>query len=96
MSLPAEEDRAFDVKIASTGAVYVVPPGESVVDVLAGHGIEIETMCTHGLCGTCVTGVLEGEPEHRDFHLTNAERKENRLFMPCCSRSRTPVLVLDL
>lgn len=96
MASSVEGEKAFDVKIASTGAVYTIPPGESVVDVLADHGIEIETMCTHGLCGTCVTGVLDGEPDHRDYHLTNAERQANDRFTPCCSRSRTPLLVLDL
>jgi vanillate monooxygenase ferredoxin subunit len=35
-------------------------------------------------------------PDHRDLYLTDEEHGRNDCFMPCCSRSRTPRLVLDL
>ena len=38
----------------------------------------------------------EGQPDHRDQYLTDDEKAANDQFTPCCSRSRTPVLVLDL
>lgn len=88
-----EDDEAFDVRIASTGAVYAIPAGRAVTDVLAEHGIEIAVSCQQGVCGTCITRVLEGEPDHRDLVLMGDEMDE---FTPCCSRSRTPLLVLDL
>lgn len=87
------DDEAFDVRIASTGAVYAIPGGRSVTDVLAEHGIDIPVSCQQGVCGTCITRVLEGEPDHRDLVLMGDEMDE---FTPCCSRSRTPLLVLDL
>lgn len=87
------DDEAFDVRIASTGAIYAIPGGRSVTDVLAEHGIDIPVSCQQGVCGTCITRVLEGEPDHRDLVLMGDEMDE---FAPCCSRSRTPVLVLDL
>jgi vanillate monooxygenase ferredoxin subunit len=89
-------DAAFEVKIASTGKTCTVPAGESVVQALAKHGIEILTSCEQGVCGTCITRVLEGEPDHRDLYFTDEEKAKNDQFTPCCSRSRTPVLVLDL
>jgi vanillate monooxygenase ferredoxin subunit len=89
-------DAAFDVKIASTGKTCTVPAGESVVQALAKHGIEILTSCEQGVCGTCITRVLEGEPDHRDLYFTDEEKAKNDQFTPCCSRSRTKVLVLDL
>jgi len=48
------------------------------------------------VCGTCLTRVLDGVPDHRDLYLTDAERAANDQFTPCCSRARTPLLVLDL
>jgi vanillate O-demethylase ferredoxin subunit len=48
------------------------------------------------VCGTCVTRVLEGEADHRDVVLSDAEKNEGRQFTPCCSRAKTPLLVLDL
>jgi vanillate monooxygenase ferredoxin subunit len=48
------------------------------------------------ICGTCVTRVLDGVPHHRDRYLTPEERDTGDVFTPCCSRARTPVLVVDL
>jgi vanillate O-demethylase ferredoxin subunit len=89
-------DTAFDVKIASTGKTYTVPEGQSVVHALQAHGIEILTSCEQGVCGTCITRVLEGEPDHRDMYFTEEERAKNDQFTPCCSRARSKTLVLDL
>ncbi|AOK08262.1 PDR/VanB family oxidoreductase [Burkholderia sp. AU28942] len=89
-------DRAFQVKIASSGKVIDVPADCTVITALAANGIDVLTSCEQGVCGTCVTRVLEGEPDHRDSYLTEAERAAGDQFMPCCSRSRTGLLVLDL
>ncbi len=86
----------FEVQIASTGAVYVVPPEKTVAQVLAEHAIEIPLSCEQGICGTCITRVLEGVPDHRDLVLTAQERAKNDQFTPCCSRALSPRLVLDL
>ena len=89
-------DGAFEVQIASTGAVIPVPADESVTMALARHGIEVGTSCEQGVCGTCVVRVLEGTPEHRDMYFTDDERAKNDQFTPCCSRSCSARLVLDL
>jgi len=86
----------FEVRIASTGDVYEVPPGRSVAQVLKDHGIAIETSCEQGICGACVTRVLEGKIDHRDHWFTQEEQARNDRFTPCCSRARSPYLVLDL
>jgi vanillate O-demethylase ferredoxin subunit len=89
-------DREFELQIASTGKVYAVPADTTIVTVLGEHGIEIPVSCEQGVCGTCITRVLEGEPEHRDLYFTEAERARNDQLTPCCSRSRSKRLVLDL
>lgn len=89
-------DQAFEVRIASTGKVYPIAADTSVVNALRGHGIDILTSCEEGVCGTCLTRVLEGEIDHRDLYLTDEEKAANDQFMPCCSRARSPLLVLDL
>jgi vanillate monooxygenase ferredoxin subunit len=87
---------AFDVKIASTGKLIHVAKDKTVVAALAEAGIDIPTSCAEGVCGTCLTRVLEGEMEHHDMFLTAEERGRNDQFTPCCSRARSPMLVLDL
>lgn len=90
------ESAEFQVQIASSGKLYSVPPERTVIQVLEEHGIDIPFSCEQGVCGTCITRVLAGTPEHRDFYLTDEERANNDQFTPCCSRSRSKVLILDL
>jgi vanillate O-demethylase ferredoxin subunit len=89
-------DTPFDVRLASSGQVFTVPAGRTVVEVLAANGIDIPVSCEQGICGTCLTRVLGGVPDHRDVYLTDEERAANDQFTPCCSRSRSAMLSLDL
>jgi ferredoxin len=89
----AEIPVGFQVRLTSTGAVYDVPNDKSIVQVLREHDIDVETSCESGLCGTCRTRYVEGEPEHHDYVLDDDERSE--FVMICCARSKTPLLVLD-
>ena len=93
LSLAADE---FVVRLAKAGVELVVPPGKAIIEVLREAGIEIQTSCEQGVCGTCVTPVLEGEPDHNDLCLTEEEHGSGRLFTPCVSRSKSKLLVLDL
>lgn len=92
----AQTGHAFRVRIASSGEEIEVGDDQSVAQALEEHGVIIPLSCEQGICGTCLTGVLEGEPDHRDDFLTDEERRANDQFTPCCSRSKTPLLVLDL
>jgi vanillate O-demethylase ferredoxin subunit len=74
----------------------MVPPGKTVLQALAEAGIEVPFSCEQGVCGTCLTRVVDGTPEHRDMYLTPDEQAANDRFMPCCSRSVSRRLVLDL
>jgi vanillate monooxygenase ferredoxin subunit len=87
---------AFEIKLASTGQVLAVPADQTVMAVLRQHGVELEASCEEGVCGTCLTRIVEGVPDHRDVFLTTAERERNDCFLPCCSRAKTPLLVLDI
>lgn len=87
-------DAEFQITIASTGATYNVTEDKSIVDVLRENGIDIDTSCEAGTCGTCKTHYLDGEPDHNDFVLTDAEQKE--WVMVCCARSKSPNITLDL
>lgn len=84
----------FEIKIASTGAVYTVPDSKTIVQVLQDNGVAIETSCNVGLCKTCVIKYTEGEVKHMDIVLSKAEQQE--WMTPCCSRAKSDSLVLDL
>jgi len=89
-------DGSFQIKIASTGQLVTVPRGCSAVAALAVAGVEIPVSCEQGICGTCLTRVLEGQIDHRDMYLTEEERAKNDQFTPCVSRASSQVLVVDL
>ena len=89
-------DTAFEVRLQRSSRVISVAADQSVIAALSAAGITIETSCEQGICGTCLTPVLEGEPDHRDMFLTPDEQDKNDQFTPCCSRAKTALLVLDL
>ncbi|VVE86664.1 PDR/VanB family oxidoreductase [Pandoraea bronchicola] len=89
-------DKPFQVKLHSSGRVIDVKAGETIVAALAAQGVEVQMSCEQGVCGTCLTRVIDGTPDHRDVYLTDDERAANDQMLPCCSRSRSAMLVLDL
>ncbi len=92
----SDSDASFEIKLASSGRIVMVPRDQTVVQALAAAGVDIMMSCEQGVCGTCLTRVLEGVPDHKDSYLTPEEQAANDQFTPCCSRSKTPQLVLDL
>ncbi len=95
-SIDTSGDGSFEVQIASTGTLVRVGAHESVVAALASAGVVVPTLCEQGVCGTCLTRVLKGVPDHRDMYLTAEEHAKGYQFTPCCSRAKTARLVLDL
>jgi ferredoxin len=89
-------DAPVEVVCARAGITVPVPPDVSILDALAGQGVDVPCSCQQGICGTCETRVIEGEPDHRDSILTEAERAAGKTMMVCVSRARSPRLVLDL
>lgn len=86
----------YQVELRRSGKRVPVAPGQRMLEALLAAGANISYSCSEGVCGTCETAVLEGTPDHRDEFLTDAEKAANRSVMPCCSGSKSPVLVLDL
>jgi len=91
-----QEARSFKVRLERSNVEFDVPEQKSILEVLEEHGFELPFSCREGLCGTCVTNVCAGEPDHRDYVLSDEERESGKTMTICCSRSNSPVLVLDL
>ena len=89
-------DGSFELELATSGKVIQVGADQSAAQALLGAGVGISLSCEQGVCGTCLTKVLQGTPDHRDLYLTDDEHARNDSFMPCCSRAQTRRLVLDL
>ncbi|GIK87480.1 MAG: iron-sulfur protein [Betaproteobacteria bacterium] len=87
-------DVPFDVVLARSGRTFHVPSGRSILEVLRDAGVPVRSSCEAGSCGSCRTGLVSGDVEHRDFVLGAAEHGSQ--IMVCCSRARSGALVLDL
>ncbi|MFI5957539.1 PDR/VanB family oxidoreductase [Cryptosporangium sp. NPDC051539] len=93
---PDAVDLAFTVVLARSGRSLPVAADRSILQTLEDAGVEVESSCEEGSCGTCETAVRGGRPDHRDSVLTPAEREAGDTMMVCVSRSLTAELVLDL
>ena len=82
--------------LARSGRRLAVPSGKTMLDILLDNGLNIQYACSQGVCGTCLTGVISGRPDHRDDYLTADEKAANKSIMVCCSGSLDETLVLDL
>ena len=89
-------NRPFAAELRASGLVVDVPADRTLLQVVRVHGVEVPSSCEEGVCGTCETRVLEGECDHRDFLLSDAERAANKSMMICVSRARSQRIVLDL
>ena len=87
------DDKAFTVKLASTGEVIEVPVGTTILEAMRAKGHDVPSSCESGTCGTCRTKLISGEADHRDLVLTESERDSQ--IMICVSRAKTPELVID-
>ena len=92
----AKDASAFQIQIASTGQILSVASDRSALEVMREHGVSVPASCELGVCGTCITRILAGVPDHHDFILNAKERAAGDQFTPCCSRAKSPLLVLDL
>jgi ferredoxin-NADP reductase len=86
----------FEVECRRSALTVAVAADQSILDALERVGLSVVSSCQEGICGSCETRVLAGEPEHRDSVLSDEEQAANATMMICVGRSRTPRLVLDL
>jgi len=89
-------DDGFEVRLHRSGRTISIPPRETILRTLLDAGVNVDFSCAMGGCGTCETRIVEGTPDHRDNFLSDEEKADNEVIMICCSRSKSPVLVLDL
>ncbi|MFD4407006.1 PDR/VanB family oxidoreductase [Nocardia sp. NPDC058499] len=88
-------DTAFTVEL-DTGESFEIPADRSILSVLEDNGVDVFKSCEEGICGSCVSNVLDGEPEHRDNCLSAADKAAGDQMALCVSRSKSPKLVIEL
>ncbi|NBR91787.1 MAG: NAD-binding oxidoreductase, partial [Rhodobacteraceae bacterium] len=98
-SVPEQPDyvnHEFTVKLSRSGKELLVPADKSISDVLQENGVPVDVKCSDGICGVCKCGLIEGEADHRDFVLSNAQRKDTIILCQSRARDAGGVLTIDL
>ena len=87
---------SIEIILHKSGRTIHVPADTSILNALLDAGVDVSFSCGQGICGSCETTLVSGIPDHRDQFLTEAEHAANLTMMICCSRAKSPTLVLDL
>ncbi|MDT4820471.1 Carnitine monooxygenase reductase subunit [compost metagenome] len=87
---------AFEAVLQKSGLTLQVGAEESLLRAIEKAGVQVDCMCREGICGSCETAILEGEADHRDQYLSDAEKTAQKTMMLCVSRCKGQRLVLDL
>ncbi|SFU21803.1 cytochrome P450/oxidoreductase [Mesorhizobium sp. YR577] len=93
--LDPNNEIVFDAELRDSGLTVRVAADQTLLEAVRAIGIDVQSDCEEGLCGTCQVDVLQGDIDHRDRVLTGEERGAGDRMMACCSRGRGK-LVLSL
>ena len=85
---------AFTIRLQKSGLTIAVSAEQSILQALRAADQQVTSSCESGTCGSCRTGLLGGQAEHRDMVLTQDQKTSN--IMVCVSRAVSSELVLDL
>ncbi|MEU3855267.1 PDR/VanB family oxidoreductase [Streptomyces sp. NPDC029554] len=88
-------DKPFTVEL-DTGQIFEIPADRSILSVLEENGVEVFKSCQEGVCGSCISGVLEGTPDHRDNCLSASDKAAGKEIALCVSRSLSEKLIIEL
>lgn len=91
-----DDSSSFEIALARSCVTLKVPAGKTIMQVMRENGIDVPSSCEQGACGTCIATVIEGEPDHQDVYLNDAEKKAGSKIMTCVSRAKSARLVLDI
>jgi ferredoxin-NADP reductase len=92
---PQAGDAAFEVELRQSGVTLTVAPKQTILDAMLDHGLDPLYDCKRGECGVCEVGVIEGVVDHRDYCLSDSEKRAGKVMHICVSRACGARLVLD-
>ncbi len=83
----------FQAVLAKSNVTLQVPESKSLLEVMLEQGIAAAYSCKIGGCGSCEIEVEDGEVDHRDFFLSEQEKKTRKVMIPCISRAKSPLII---
>ncbi len=62
----SKQDRPIKIRLRQSDMAVHVAPGTTILDALLDAGVWAPFECRRGVCGSCLTEVVAGDPLHRD------------------------------
>ncbi|MCF6317387.1 MAG: reductive dehalogenase [Marinosulfonomonas sp.] len=93
---PEYENHPFTLRLVQSGLDVAVKPDEAPTDALLAAGIQVDVKCSDGLCGVCKCGLISGKVEHRDFVLSNKDRKTAMILCQSRAADKDGMIEIDL
>ncbi|KAF2472512.1 3-chlorobenzoate-3,4-dioxygenase reductase subunit [Lindgomyces ingoldianus] len=81
----------FTTKLRESKKTVEVESSQTLLDALREVGMDINSSCEAGNCGTCRVSVCSGRVEHRGTGLL--EREKQSVMLSCVSRSIGPIVL---
>ena len=66
---------------------------ESILELAEENGIEIESACRQGFCGTCKTKLLSGEVHMEVTDGLEDEDEKQNMILPCVAIPTTDIVI---
>ncbi len=87
---------AFKIEFKKSGKTFEWDSNlGNILDFAEARGIQIESGCRTGVCGTCKVKLLSGTVVMETEDGLNDEDKANHMFLPCVAMPETD-LVIDV
>ncbi|WP_339649673.1 PDR/VanB family oxidoreductase [Halopseudomonas pelagia] len=87
-------ESGFQLYLSESDLMLEVSAGSSIIAALRQAGVQVDTACEQGICGSCVVPWRDGEPVHGDQCLDEEDRCQ--YMAVCCGGCRSPRLTLAL
>ena len=87
----ATDGDPFTVELKLSKKTLDVPADKTLLQVMREAGLEVDSSCEAGNCGTCRVDVCSGQVEHRGSALSEEDRKE--AMLSCVSRGIKHIVI---
>jgi len=84
----------YEVRFARTAATFKISPDDNLLECAEKNGVLVPSGCRQGVCGTCMTRLLQGNVDMETPEALDEERRSQGYILPCVSRA-TGDITLD-
>jgi len=85
---------SIQIKLQPSGVVFDADSNESLLDAALRNNRPLRYSCNNGLCGTCVSTVVEGEFENEDPKgILSEDDKNSGKILTCCAKALSDAVI---